>query len=134
MIPTGNSIGTELGDDFDLQSTSLTYRFDPKSGLISGKIDGIEAVKQAVFKILQTERFQYLAYDSDYGIEMISLLGQDRRIYRSELKRRIEEALLQDERIDAVEDMEVSFQENAVLARFTVVTPIGSFQASQEVI
>lgn len=37
-------------------------------------MDGMEAVKQAVYKILQTERYKYVIYDWNYGVELEDLL------------------------------------------------------------
>lgn len=134
MIPSGSVIGTDLIIQSDLGSeTSRTYKFNPETGVIAGMTDGLDAVKQAVYKILRTERFQYLIYSANYGSEILSLIGQDRQLYQSELRRRIEEALLQDDRVSAVEDLRIEFMEDSSVAWFTVVTPYGNFQASQEV-
>ncbi|XID92488.1 DUF2634 domain-containing protein [Paenibacillaceae bacterium WGS1546] len=134
MIPTGSaleSVGLEQTDP--IEAPSRTYRLDVQTGVIAGMIDGLEAVRQAAFKILQTERFRHLIYSADYGSEAMSLIGRDRFIYRSELKRTIEEALLQDDRIVAVEGMDIEFGQDHAIAWFTVVTPFGQFRVSQEV-
>ena len=60
MIPTGGQLTAALPSGTAVQS-SRTWRLDAETGRIAGKIDGLEAVKQAVFKILQTERYAYMA-------------------------------------------------------------------------
>lgn len=86
-----------------VQMPSLTYRLDFRTNRIMGRVDGIEAVKQAIFKILNTERYEYLIYSWNYGVELNELIGEDLEVAYAELSARISEALLQDERILSVE-------------------------------
>lgn len=90
---------------------SLTYQMDWESRRIGGQVDGLEAVKQAAIKVLQTSRYEYLIYSTDYGTEWKLVLGQDRLLARPELRRLISDALLQDERIQALEDVEIFLTE-----------------------
>ena len=66
MLPT--EYNDDLVQDFEIEDDSprapMRWRFDgyPCSG---GKLDGLEAMKQAVFLILQTERFQYAIYSME---------------------------------------------------------------------
>ena len=55
----------------DAEQETRTYRIDFENGCISGMIDGLEAVKQAITKILLTERYKNLAYSDDYGCEVL---------------------------------------------------------------
>src|SRR5690606_29056146 len=91
------------------QQPSLTYGIDFEKGRIIGMIDGLEAVKQAVFLILRTERYRYLIYSTDYGSELEGLIGRDSLFVQSELKRRIREALMQDDRIEDVTNFNIHF-------------------------
>lgn len=86
-----------------VQMPSLTYRLDFRTNRIMGRVDGVEAVKQAIFKILNTERYEYLIYSWNYGVELNELIGEDLEVAYAELSARISEALLQDERILSVE-------------------------------
>jgi len=126
MIPQG---GTLPDDRFVLEEqTSLTYALDPVAGRISGRVDGLAAVRQAVFKLLQTERFAYAIYDSNYGYE--SSLGLQGEVFRLETERKVTEALLTDSRIRAVEDFKFAEQGDTALVSFTVVTDQGAFEAA----
>lgn len=127
MIPTGGQTGRLAVAAVAGRMPSRTWRLDPATGRIGGKIDGLEAVRQAVWKILQTERYQYMAYSFNYGVELRRLTGQSPALVRSELRRRIEEALLQDNRVEAVEDMEFVQTGDAVTVRFTVRSAAGRF-------
>lgn len=118
IITPNDSTATE-------QLLSSTYGI--KDGRISGKIDGIEAVRQAVSKILLTERFQYLIYNSDYGVELNSLIGQPQGYVQADIKRRITEALMQDDRIRNVTDFNIQFDGDIANVAFTVVSIYGGF-------
>lgn len=98
-----------------------------------GKIDELEAIKQAVFKILQTERYEKFIYSFDYGYESVSLIGSHVALAKSELKRCIREALLQDDRITDVVDFEVTINGDSALVSFTVESNYGDVQSSLEV-
>jgi phage baseplate assembly protein W len=112
-------------------ATDKTYKIDFSKGRVMGYADGIEAVKQAVEKILLTERFQYLIYDSDYGVELESLIGQPQGYVKADIKRRVTEALMQDDRIKDVTDFDIQFEGDIVNVSFTVMSAYGNL--SEEV-
>jgi len=114
------------------EQPSLTYRMDWEKKRISGSIDGLEAVQQAAVKILQTDRYEQLIYSFNYGTEWNLVLGADRLLVRSEIRRVLSEALLQDDRIIGIEDMEVLFSGDNLTVEFTVVTQYGNFQMRKE--
>lgn len=81
------------------ESLTRTYKMKLFGDRINGKTDEQEAMKQAIYKILNTERYSYSIYSWNYGIELKDLFGKPKNFCKSELKRRIKEALMQDERI-----------------------------------
>lgn len=81
------------------ESLTRTYKMKLFGDRINGKTDEQEAMKQAIYKILNTERYSYSIYSWNYGIELKDLFGKPKNFCKSELKRRIKEALIQDERI-----------------------------------
>lgn len=126
MIPQGASI-YELETETAIEP-SRTYYIDFANKRMSGMTDGLSAIKQAVFKILQTERYRYFIYSFDYGSEL-DLLNESSHLYvRSELKRRVTEALLADDRIAEVTDFELTVEGDKAAVSFTVVTDEGSFK------
>lgn len=131
MIPSGSTVLDRPVRQVEWQSR--TWKLDLASGRIRGVIDGLEAVKQAAFKILQTQRYRYLIYSFDYGHELESLIGLNPLFVKSELTRIIQEALLQDDRIQGIENMEVAIAGDSISAEFTVNTVYGSFGITQEV-
>ncbi|SEU26590.1 DUF2634 domain-containing protein [Paenibacillus sp. NFR01] len=118
--------------DLQTPGPSRTYRLDTERGRISGSIDTLDAVKQAAAKVLQTERFAHLIYSSDYGTEWNLVVGRERLLARSELKRIVSEALLQDERIRSLEDVEVAFEGDTASYSCTVVSIYGDFSLRRE--
>lgn len=108
---------------------SLTYRLDTEKGRIHGRVDGLDAVRQAVHLILSTERYGHLIYSADYGSEHSSLIGEDKDYVISEVKRRVEEALLQDDRITAVDSFEFERSGRNLRAAFVVRTVFGDFES-----
>ncbi|WP_276358399.1 DUF2634 domain-containing protein [Cohnella caldifontis] len=126
MIPTGSTIADAATEE--VRQPSRTYKLDFASGRVAGMTDGLDAVKQAVSKILQTDRFRYEIYSFDYGHELGTVVGGSPAFVRSEVSRLIQEALLQDDRVTAVQNMQVNFEGDSLTAAFTVVTDLGSFE------
>ena len=110
-----------------VEQPTLTYRlrFDGRPSW--GKVNGTEAMKQAVFLILHTERFTYAVYSWNYGVELAGLLGEGLTPYwQAQLQQRIEEALLADDRILQVDGFSFTRQgKHALLVNFTVHTTQG---------
>ncbi|KWX80318.1 hypothetical protein AMQ84_04180 [Paenibacillus riograndensis] len=138
MIPViGNAgpITAPLEGDTSLENTemsSLTYRMDWDKKRITSRLDGLEAVQQAVAKMLRTDRYEHLIYSSDYGTEWGLVLGKDRLLVRAEIRRIVSEALLQDERIIGLEDTEVSFNGDNLSFNCKVITQYGNFELRKE--
>lgn len=132
MIP-GNTAFLE--QDFELEEQpTQTYKMDLESNLIRGYTDGEEAMKQAIYKILSTERYQYTIYSENYGIELLDLYGEPVSYVCPELERRISEALTADERIESVTDFTFDLSQKGVVhVSFTAHTVFGDVQAEREV-
>lgn len=131
MIP---QTGDDLRQDFEFETLpSRTFRLNHNTLTIIGTIDEIEAVEQAVYLILNTERYQWLIHSWDYGVELHNLIGKDVEYCIPEIERRIREALLQDDRITAVENFEFTVNKKQVLTTFTVVSIFGEINTEMGV-
>ncbi len=132
MIPSTNTI---LSTDIEIkQQASLNYKMQMVKDIILGKCDKLEAMKQVVFKILNTERYQYVIYSWNYGIELLDLFGMPVDYVCAELIDRITEALVQDDRINSVSDFDFTFpNKGEILATFTVHTIFGDIEAERQV-
>ncbi|MFD1991552.1 DUF2634 domain-containing protein [Paenibacillus nicotianae] len=135
MIPIGLQLPPEQTIDTEaVTMPGLTYQVDWERGVITGMIDGLDSIRQAVLKILNTERYQYLIYSEDYGTEWQQILGQDHLFVRAEIQRMITEALLQDDRIEQIVDFQTYWTSGEdIRVSFTVQTRYGSFQINEEV-
>lgn len=132
MIPVGGQIVPEHNQAIN-RRPSLTWKLDFMRGRIMGMIDDLEAVRQAVLKALQTERFAFLIYSFHYGNELHRLVGMSSLYVRSEVSRMIREALSMDDRIWAIENVDIKVNGDSMMISFAVVTQYGTFQASREV-
>lgn len=112
---------------------SNTFFIDFEKDRISGFIDEKEAVKQAIMLILNTERYKFLIYSWNYGVELEELTGTHPDIVEDEAERLISEALLQDDRITAVYDFEFSRNRDTLLVNFKVDSIYGDIDIETEV-
>lgn len=112
---------------------SNTFFIDFEKGRISGFVDEREAVKQAIMLILNTERYKFLIYSWNYGVELEELIGTHPDIVEDEVERLISEALLQDDRITAVYDFEFSRNRDTLLVSFKVDSIYGDIGIETEV-
>lgn len=127
MIPSRNTILTTQLDVVILPSKQ--HKMDFERNRILGSCDNLEAVKQSIFKILNTERYAYLIYSWNYGIELMDLYGQPPLFVCPELERRVKEALLQDDRITGVDEFEFDISKKGVVSvTFTVHTLFGNLE------
>ncbi|MCI8787456.1 MAG: DUF2634 domain-containing protein [Eubacterium sp.] len=127
-IAEGDSgIPFDLSEGYEVEEeASKTWKLNLGCGQVRGIVDGKEAVRQAVYCILNTERYESLIYSWDYGVELEELFGEPVSYVLPELKRRITEALTQDERIADVRDFTFDIEKHGVVrAAFTVETVFG---------
>lgn len=115
------------------EPASKTYRMVNEEKKLYGMVDQLEAVKQAVYLILNIERYHYLIYSWNYGIEFNDLFGKDIDYACPEIKRRITEALLQDERIEQVDGFSFEKSSGEIWVTFNVHTTFGDFLTRKEV-
>ncbi len=132
MIPSVSSI---LQQEFEIiEQPTHTYKMNIDDNSVRGYADGIEAMKQAIYKILLTERYKYIMYSWNYGIETVDLFGEPISYVCPELKRRIAEALLCDKRIESVDNFEFDTTKKGIVSvSFTVHTIFGNVEAEKEV-
>lgn len=115
--------------DYAMQSPTIEQQRQPSLTLdennIFLEIDELEALKQAMRRMLLTERFVNTVYDHTYGMEFQELVGQDMDLVQADIKRRIQEALLEDDRIRQVTDFSTNVNKTVLGVTFTVITIFG---------
>ena len=123
MTPNANNI---LQSNLEVaEQPSKTYYLNIENNTIIGQCDGIEAMKQTIYCILNTERFEHLIYSWNYGIELKNLIGENSTYVIPELQRVITEALMQDDRIEEVSNFNFEISRNKVIVTFNVITTVG---------
>jgi hypothetical protein len=118
------------------EKTSLTWEIDFENGRIANKIDGINAVKQAITKAIITPRFKCLIYDNQYGCEIKNALisGNSTPEYlKTAVENFVNDCLKPDTRIIDIGDFEFNFIDERAEIKFTAQTIFGTV-AIQEVI
>ena len=130
MIPSSGVLNTQI---VTVEVPTNTHRMLVDRERVSGYTDGLEAMRQAVYLILATERYAFPIYSWNYGIELRDLFGQQTTYVIPELRRRITEALMQDDRITNVSDFQFEVVKNKVSTPFLVTTTKGEIEAGMEV-
>ena len=128
MLPEGS--GVQVISYFDLkEQPSKTYYIDRENKRIMGTVtDYLKAVEQAVYLILSTERYDYVIYDHNYGIELKDLFGKDKYIACAVLERRIRDALSVDDRIVSLADFDFTVGRKSIYVKFTANTVYGDIE------
>ena len=77
---------------------------------------------------MHASRFSYLAYSTNYGNEIYTLIGRylEKKLLYSELKRMIEEALLCNPYLISLSDFDISQKGSKVTCNFSVNTVYGN--------
>lgn len=130
MLPTTIEEPTTQ-NEFEIVSNAelptKTYYMDLDKNRVRNWADGQAAMKQAIFKILQTERFYYnKIYSDNYGVEFNDLYGMPISYCIPELERRISEALTWDERITRVTKFSFEAHGRVIAVSFTAFTIFGT--------
>jgi len=118
-----------------------SYLFDFEKGDFvldgAGRIviaDGHTAWAQWCVKTVLTERFAYLAYSRNYGVEIDEALKQPTRaLVEMEIERTITEALMTDPRTKLVRDFAFRWHADELYVSFTAVPVIGDAARIEEV-
>ena len=123
----------ELTTDLVIQDQTYqnkTYQLSETK--IEGFVDELAALKQAIYKVLSTVRYEYPVYSFGYGVAWKQLIGEDPPYVRAEMKRMIQETLLRDSRILDVDGFEFEFSGDACHCTFQVQSIYGEVEIEKE--
>jgi len=132
MIPSTSGF---LENEFEItEQPSKTFKLDKDKNYVRGVTDQLEAVKQAIYMVLNTERYRYPVLTWNYGVEFMDLYGEPVSYVCPELERRITEALTWDMRITGVTGFEFDTGlRGSVQVNFTVHTIYGDVRVEKAV-
>ena len=90
-------------------------------------VEGDEAIKIWVYKALNTERFRYLAYSWQYGIELRPFIGKVMGVQQrySEIKRIIVECLMVNPYIKSIDTIDIQHEGDTVNISIMLTTIYG---------
>ena len=129
MFPETDEISITTNSD-SFGTHSFLFDFDLGDFVVrDGKLiecDGLEAIKVWIEKILRTEKGRFKIYDeTEYGARLEDLIvGNNYSVefVESELKREIEDALLQNPQISSVTNMKITREVNSLTVELEVIT------------
>ena len=126
-IYNDNNIGPIL--DIDYYPLSSIYYETVQVDRISGFIDDLDAIRQAVYHILSIERYSCLIYDDNYGVELQQYIGQDFEYLKVTIQKTLEEALMQDERIISIDVIDIEKIDNETAnVKLSIQANVGEIQ------
>ena len=113
---------------------SNTFSMNTQQETVKGTCDGMDAIKQAIFLMLNVERYSCPLVSWDYGAQFADLIGKPTSYCVPECEYRIKDALMQDDRINKVYDFSFDTETKGVLkVYFKVDTVSGTVSAGKEV-
>lgn len=109
---------------------------DEETGQLKPPEISIQSIAQVVKFSLSTERNMYPAIGHNFGIELEDLIGQDRAYVTAQLKKRITEAVMVDDRITGIGSFSFSSQRgsDSLSVDFVVETVLGKVNMTTEII
>ena len=129
------NIGQTLQTRSAADQTTRTYRVDWNTRRVVGFTDTLDATRQAIFKILETERWRYLIYPWRYGVELTPLFGETPAMAAERVQPIVEAALLADRRITGILDFAYIIQDKRTLfISFTAQTIFGAAYIERQVV
>ena len=105
------------------------YEIDFKKNRLTGRIvEGVDAIAVWAYLALKATRYKWVIYSWYYGEEYTNLIGYSysEEYVQSEVKRYMEECLLENEHILELTDMSISLVQDKLTVRFNMVTDVGS--------
>lgn len=133
FIPTTLTEESEISTEIELPVfKELAFDFETNQLKTRGGqyyyVEKNEALKVWIWKALFSSRYTYLAYSTNYGNEIYTLIGRylEKKLLYSELKRMLEDALLCNPYITSLTDFDVKQNGSKVECNFSVNTVYGN--------
>ena len=111
-----------------------TYKMDFENMRIVGTVDELEAMVQAVRKMVTTPRYSERIYSGDYGSQLRELVGKPFPYIKAKVRQILEDTFSTDDRIKGITKLEVIQTENdEVQIRVNVLTEYGEIYTEQTI-
>ena len=136
VTPTEMNVAKyDLEDEFVyVTQPDFTYKINVGDKRVVGYVDEMEAYAQAVYLMLNTERYEYVIYSWNYGLELNDLIGAHIAFAVPEIQHRITDALMQDDRTVDVGGFTFDTSKRGVVdVSFTAITNYGAVKFEKSV-
>ena len=138
MLPNTENIenidNLVLNFDANEREKTKTFAINTNENIIVGNADGLNALRQSIYLMLNVEADQYIIYPYTYGMNTLDLIGKPRHYVMAVIPERITETLLNDDRITNVSDFEFEINGNKLTVKFTVQSIYGDVKEETVVI
>ena len=132
-IVDGNLMATsdneELLNKYHIVGYDMMFDTNYYGERIMGYVDNLQAIKQAVYHILMVERYSYIIYSDNYGVELEQYIGRDFDYLAATIQDTLKDALMYDLRItDVIVTNIEKLKSDTVKVDFTVYSIYGNLQ------
>lgn len=111
-----------------------TRTYKVVNGRVTGFVEEQEAMRQAIEKVLSTERFNFEIYSDSYGADLNDLIGEHMDLAKAEVERLITEAIIVDDRVLSIENFTILEEsKESLIVSFKVATVFGALFLREEV-
>ena len=108
---------------------------DEESQTLGAPSQELQAILQDIKFALATERNKYPIMGTNFGVELLDLIGEDRQYVQAQIKKRIVDALSIDDRITGIGSFSFTAPEmNSLSVSFVVETVLGKVNMTTEII
>lgn len=126
MIPQYRTPLLNIASPKISRQPSKTFKIDwERKRLLSEKIDGVQAVGQAITVITSIEYKDWDIMPDWFGTEMKFIYGMERDFTKANLERLVKEGLSMDDRIKSITEWEMTDTENSVICTCNADTTEG---------
>ena len=135
MIPTNTIFLSNESTSFDYENQpTLSHKLNFENGRVGGYVDKLEAYKQRIYLLLNTERYKHIIFSWDYGIELEDLFGQPIAYVVPEIERRLTEAVMTDRESEKVSDFEFDTSKKGIVyVKFKATSVYGEVEFEKNV-
>lgn len=122
------NLNVPLELDYDFEKHDFKYDGNGQHIIVSGN----DALKIWIYKALMTERFRYLAYSWQYGLEVRPYIGKVMGVQErySEMKRIIIECLMVNPYIKSIDSIEFTEERETLTVDISLTTIYGEVSVS----
>lgn len=122
------NLNVPLELDYDFEKHDFKYDGNGQHIIVSGN----DALKIWIYKALMTERFRYLAYSWQYGLEVRPYIGKVMGVQErySEMKRIIIECLMVNPYIKSIDSIESTAEREKLTVDISLTTIYGEVSVS----